>query len=161
MSRAARFGFMAALMTLIADQVTKVWALFYSPLAEKLSVPLLPFLELVVVWNRGISYGLFQQHTEWGRWLLVALSVAAVIGFSLWLRRVESRVLALSLGLLIGGAAGNLIDRVVFGAVFDFIHLHWGRFSWYVFNIADAAIVAGVAGLLYDAWLTRGEKPAE
>ncbi|MGL4322597.1 MAG: signal peptidase II [Beijerinckiaceae bacterium] len=161
MSRAARFGFMAAIVTLIADQVTKVWALFYSPLAEKLSVPLLPFLELVVVWNRGISYGLFQQHTEWGRWFLVALSVAAVIGFSVWLRRVESRVLALSLGLLIGGAAGNLIDRVVFGAVFDFIHLHWGRFSWYVFNIADAAIVAGVAGLLYDAWLTRGEKPAE
>ncbi|MGL5735184.1 MAG: signal peptidase II [Beijerinckiaceae bacterium] len=155
-----RAGFITAVVTLAADQATKVWALFFSPLVEKLSIPLLPFLELVVVWNRGISYGMFQQSTDLGRWLLVALSVAAALGFTVWLARAQNRVLALSLGLLIGGAVGNLIDRVVFGAVFDFIHLHWGSFSWYVFNIADAAIVAGVAGLMYDAFAGKDGKTA-
>lgn len=156
----SRLGFLTALIVFAADQVTKWGVLFLTPVVEKLSIPLLPFLELTVVWNRGISYGLFQQHTEWGRWLLVVISAVAAVVFALWLRRARNRVLALSLGLLIGGAVGNLVDRVVFGAVFDFIHLHWGSFSWYVFNIADAAIVAGVAGLMYDAWTANGEKPA-
>lgn len=157
---ASRLGFLTAAIIFVIDQVTKWGVLFLTPVVEKLSIPLLPFLDLTVVWNRGISYGLFQQHTEWGRWLLVAVSAVAAVAFALWLRRAEARVLALSLGLLIGGAAGNLVDRVIFGAVFDFLHLHWGSFSWYVFNIADAAIVAGVAGLMYDAWLGTGGKPA-
>lgn len=157
---AARLGFIIAAIVFVLDQATKWGVLFLTPVVEKLSIPLLPFLDLTVVWNRGISYGLFQQHTEWGRWLLVAVSAIAAVAFSIWLRRVEGRALAVALGLLIGGAVGNLIDRVVFGAVFDFLHLHWGSFSWYVFNIADAAIVAGVAGLMYDAWLGTGDKPA-
>lgn len=157
---AARLGFLVAAIVFVLDQATKWGVLFLTPVVEKLSIPLLPFLDLTVVWNRGISYGLFQQHTEWGRWLLVAVSAIAAVAFSIWLRRVEGWALAVALGLLIGGAAGNLIDRVVFGAVFDFLHLHWGSFSWYVFNIADAAIVAGVAGLMYDAWLGTGQKPA-
>ena len=83
--------------------------------------------------------------------LVFALSLAAALGLFLWMRRAETRVLGLALGLIAGGAIGNAIDRIAYGAVFDFVHVHVGSFSWYVFNIADAAIVAGVAGLIYDS----------
>ena len=104
-----------------------------------------------MVWNRGISYGLFQQGTDLGRWALIGVSVVACVAMAIWLARAANRLLAVSLGLILGGAAGNVVDRAAFGAVFDFVHLHAGSFSWYVFNVADAAIVAGVAGLVYDA----------
>ncbi|MBN9060932.1 MAG: signal peptidase II [Rhizobiales bacterium 65-9] len=152
----ARLGAAIAAVILVADQATKLWALFVRRIVETGPVQVTSFLELTEVWNRGISYGLFQQHTEWGRWLLIAVSAVAAVGFSIWLARARDRALAIALGLLIGGAVGNLIDRVAYGAVFDFIHFYWGRFSWYVFNIADAAIVAGVIGLLYDAVRSRG-----
>jgi signal peptidase II len=147
----ARLGFLVALITLAADQAAKLYLLFgYDlPLREPLVVA--PFLELIVVWNRGISYGLFQQHTDLGRWALLAISVAAAVGLSLWMARATSRLLAACLGLIVGGALGNAIDRLAYGAVFDFVHVHVGSFSWYVFNIADAAIVAGVIGLVYDS----------
>jgi signal peptidase II len=104
-----------------------------------------------MVWNRGISYGLFQQTSDLGRWSLVVLSIAASVWLSLWLRRASRRGEAIALGLIIGGALGNVIDRIAYGAVADFVHLHWGEWSWYVFNIADAAIVVGVLALMYDA----------
>lgn len=151
MSAVARLGVSAALLTLILDQASKLWLLFGYDLSLKEPVRLLPFVDLVVVWNRGVSYGLFQQSSEIGRWLLVAVSIAAAIGLAVWMLRAEGRVLALSLGLIVGGAIGNAIDRIAYGAVFDFVHFHVGTFSWYVFNVADAAIVAGVAGLLYDS----------
>lgn len=153
----ARLGFWIAGLTFVLDQATKLWGLFVARIVENGPIRVTPFLELTEVWNRGISYGLFQQHTEWGRWLLIIVSAAAAVGFSVWLQRVRDRILAAALGLLIGGAIGNLIDRVAYGAVFDFIHFHWGSFSWYVFNIADAAIVAGVMGLLYDAVRSRND----
>lgn len=149
----ARLGALAALVTLVLDQATKLYLLFVDVLSLREPVRLAPFLELIVVWNRGISYGLFQQHTEFGRWALVALSIVAAIGLSIWLARAATAFLALSLGLVVGGAIGNAIDRVAYGAVFDFVHFHVGGFSWYVFNIADAAIVAGVVGLLYDSFV--------
>jgi len=114
----------------------------------------------MVVWNRGISYGLFQQHTEIGRWILTLISVAAAVALSVWIRRTASWWLAASLALIIGGALGNAIDRVAYGAVFDFIHFHVGSFSWYVFNVADAAIVAGVIGLLYDSFVLDRRRAA-
>ena len=149
----SRLGLVAALATLALDQATKPHALFGLDLPLREPLRLTPFLNLIVVWNRGISYGLFQQDSEIGRWGLVAISLAAALGLSLWIRRATGRILALSLGLIVGGALGNAIDRVAYGAVFDFIHLHVGSFSWYVFNVADAAIVAGVAGLLYDSFV--------
>ncbi|MET0606929.1 MAG: signal peptidase II [Beijerinckiaceae bacterium] len=151
----ARLGFVIAGVILVLDQASKLWALFVHRIVETGPVQLAPFLELVEVWNRGISYGMFQQSTEFGRWALVVISVVAAVAFSVWLTRTGDRILAAALGLLVGGAVGNAIDRIAYGAVFDFIHLHWGEWSWYVFNIADAAIVAGVAGLLYDAWRSR------
>ena len=149
----ARIGAVAALVTLVLDQVTKVHALFVYDLPVREPVRVTPFLDLIVVWNHGISYGLFQQSTELGRWILVAVSLAAALALSIWIRRTDGRLLAASLGLIVGGAIGNAIDRVAYGAVFDFIHLHVGSFSWYVFNVADAAIVAGVVGLLYDSFV--------
>ena len=159
MTHPARFGAVVALVTLVLDQASKLYFLFVDVLASREPLALAPFLDLIVVWNRGISYGLFQQHTELGRWALVVLSIAAAVGLSVWLRRASTRFLAAALGLIIGGAVGNVVDRIAYGAVFDFIHFHVGSFSWYVFNIADAAIVAGVVGLLYDALVLERRRP--
>ena len=146
-----RLGALLALVTLALDQATKLYLLFGYDLPLKEPLVFAPFLELIVVWNRGISYGLFQQDSEFGRWALLGISLVAAIGLSVWMAKTPSRLLAASLGLIIGGAVGNAIDRVAYGAVFDFVHFHVGSFSWYVFNIGDAAIVAGVIGLLYDS----------
>jgi signal peptidase II len=149
----ARLGFLIAAVTFVLDQATKLYTLFVIDLPLREPIRLAPFLDLIVVWNRGISYGLFQQHTEFGRWLLILLSVAASLALSIWIKRTANRWLAASLALIVGGALGNVVDRLAYGAVFDFIHIHVGSFSWYVFNVADAAIVAGVAGLLYDSFV--------
>jgi signal peptidase II len=149
----ARLGFLIAAVTFVLDQATKLCTLFVIDLPLREPIRLAPFLDLIVVWNRGISYGLFQQHTEFGRWLLILLSVAASLALSIWIKRTANRWLAASLALIVGGALGNVVDRLAYGAVFDFIHIHVGSFSWYVFNVADAAIVAGVAGLLYDSFV--------
>lgn len=140
-----------ALAVFALDQATKLWFLFGYDLRLHQPLVLAPFAELIVVWNRGISYGLFQQETEVGRWVLVVGSLLASIALGVWMLRARAAFLAVSLALIVGGALGNAVDRVAYGAVFDFVHLFWDRFSWYVFNVADAAIVAGVAGLLYDS----------
>lgn len=155
----ARLGFALAALTLAADQATKLYTLFVLDLPLREPVRVAPFLDLIVVWNRGISYGLFQQHSQAGRWILTLISIAAAVALSLWIRRTGSWWLAASLALIVGGALGNAIDRIAYGAVFDFIHFHIGSFSWYVFNVADAAIVAGVAGLLYDSFVLDRRRP--
>ncbi len=99
---------------------------------------ILPFMDFVYLWNTGISYGLFPQG-DVGRWVLLAIKVVAAILFAAWLARTSRRREAVALGLLIGGALGNAVDRLVYGAVFDFISLHAFGFRWYVFNIADVA----------------------
>ncbi|MEE1610443.1 signal peptidase II [Microvirga sp. CF3016] len=151
-------GFSAALITLLLDQATKLYTLFIYDLPVKEPVAFAPFVNLIVVWNRGISYGLLQQNSELGRWGLIVISVLAAIGLSLWIRRTSAKLLAVSLGLIAGGAIGNVIDRLAYGAVFDFIQIHVGSWSWYVFNVADAAIVAGVVGLLYDSFVLEGRR---
>jgi signal peptidase II len=122
-------------------------------------VTLTPFLDLVLTWNTGISYGLFRQEGPLGQWALLALKAIAVILLWILLSRTSSRLTAASLGLIIGGAIGNAIDRFTYGAVADFalFHLTTASFSfkWYVFNLADVAIVAGVVGLLYETLIDR------
>jgi len=151
----SRIGLAAALATAAADQALKLWLLFVFDLQGRGTVRLLPFLDLVLIWNKGISYGLFQQDGPLGQWALLALKTVAVALLWIWLARSASRLTALSLGLIIGGAVGNAIDRLAYGAVADFVLLHLTTASislkWYVFNLADMAIVAGVAGLLYDS----------
>ena len=158
----ARQGALIALVTLLLDQISKLWVLFGYQIEPHGDLRLAPFATITLVWNRGISYGLFQQEAEWGRWALVIISFIAAIAFSVWLAKNPPRLVAWALGLVIGGAIGNGIDRAAYGAVVDFVHLHWGGFSWYVFNVADCAIVVGVALLLLDALRpsTEGESDA-
>ena len=148
------FGLGVALVTGIIDQASKLWLLELFDLAGRGQVALTSFLDLVVTWNAGISYGLFQQQGL-GAWALLAFKAAAVVFLWIWLARVSSRLTAAALGLIIGGAIGNAVDRLHWPGVMDFVLFHietagWS-FRWYVFNLADAAIVAGVVGLLYDA----------
>jgi signal peptidase II len=159
----SRDGFTIALVTLLLDQTLKLWLLFGYDLAGKGRVALLPFFDLVLTWNRGISYGMFQQEGRLGRFVLLGITLFAVALLWVWLARAANRLTALSLGLIIGGALGNAIDRLAYGAVADFALFHVTAasftFNWYVFNLADAAIVAGVAGLLYDSLL--GDRAAK
>ena len=149
------FGLAVALAGIALDQAVKLWLLFGFELDMKGRVPVLPFFDLILAWNKGISYGLFQQDGAFGRWFLTGIKVLAVVLLWGWLARTTTRRTATALGLIIAGAVGNAIDRVLHGAVVDFALLHittatW-RFNWYVFNLADVAIVAGVAILLYES----------
>jgi signal peptidase II len=156
-----RLGLAIVVAIAALDQASKLWLLYVFDLHAKVPVRLAPFLDLVLVWNKGISYGLFQQ--QGGQWLLLALQAGAVALLLVWLAHAGSRLTAVALGLIIGGAVGNAIDRLVHGAVADFVLFHITtesiKFSWYVFNLADAAIVAGVVGLLYDSML--GDRAAK
>ena len=156
--RFSLWGLIFALGALVIDQIHKTWMLHVFDIAEKGMVRITPFFDLVMVWNRGISYGLFQQDSEAGRLFLVGLSIVACLILLIVLARSETRLSAVSLGLIIGGALGNAIDRLVYGAVADFFSLHAFGFYWYVFNIADVAIVAGVIGLLYDLLIESRKK---
>jgi signal peptidase II len=151
-----RFGLIAAVVALAIDQAVKLWLLFVFDLGNQGLVHLTPFLDLVLAWNTGISYGLFPQDGDFGRYVLLALKASAVVVLWVWLARVSDRLTALALGLIIGGALGNGIDRIAYGAVMDFVLFHITtpsfNFTWYVFNLADVAIVAGVIGLLYESF---------
>ena len=155
-----RFGLAIAAAAAAIDQAAKLWLLFVFDLGGRGFVTLTPFLDLVLAWNPGISYGLFRQEGPLGQWLLLALKAIAVILLWIWLARATTRLTALSLGLIIGGAVGNAIDRYAYGAVADFVLFHITTadfsFKWYVFNVADVAIVAGVIGLLYETVIGGG-----
>jgi len=151
------FALAVAAATAAIDQAAKLWLLFSLDLPARGIVRLTPFLDLVLTWNTGISYGLFRQEGPLGQAALLALKAIAVALLWIWLARTSSRLAAVSLGLIIGGAVGNAIDRLAYGAVVDFalFHVQLGEktYNWYVFNLADVAIVAGVAALLYDSFL--------
>ncbi len=153
-------GFSIAVAGLVVDQLHKYWMLAILDIAATGPIQVTPFFNLVLIWNKGVSYGLFPQHSDLGRWFLVAVAAAATLGLGIWLFRSQRLILAISLGLIIAGAVGNAIDRVNHGAVADFFHFHVGGFSWYVFNVADIWIVAGVAGLLYDSIFGRPNNAA-
>lgn len=145
-----RLGILAGLLVLVADQASKWWVLEVLRLQDVGSIPVLPVLNLTMVWNQGVTFGLFQQDGALGPLILAGVAVAVVVALGFWLRRAETRLVAAALGAIAGGAVGNVIDRVRFGAVVDFLHAHVGGWSWYVFNVADAAIVCGVVVLVLD-----------
>ncbi|MDF2617791.1 MAG: lipoprotein signal peptidase [Xanthobacteraceae bacterium] len=151
------YGGAFALAALVVDQASKLAVLHGVDFGPNGIVPVTPFLDIVYAWNTGISYGLFSQGAD-GWWLLGGLKVIAAVLFWLWLARVDRRLEAAALGLLIGGALGNAIDRAAYGAVFDFVSLHAFGFYWYVFNLSDVAIVAGVGLLLYDSLIGGAAK---
>ncbi|WP_099555090.1 signal peptidase II [Hartmannibacter diazotrophicus] len=144
-------GIAIVLVGLIADQASKLWILGNNVVTSGERLVITPFMDFVLVWNRGISYGLFQQDSATGRWTLLGITVLAVLLLGRWMLKSHSTLAAVALGLVVGGAIGNGIDRFVHGAVVDFVHLHAFGHSWYVFNLADTWIVAGVALLLYDS----------
>ncbi len=162
----ARFGLMVAAAVLVLDQACKALFLYGMGWIETLGQPMngkqievLPFFDIVMVWNKGISYGLLQADSAFERWLL-AFFALGVTGFLVWwLRGIKDTRLALSLGLIIGGALGNVIDRILYGAVADFFYLHAFGYGWYVFNIADTAVVIGVVimalDLVISEWRSR------
>ena len=156
-------GLAAAVITCALDQAIKLWLIFGFELGSKGMVEVVPFVDFVLTWNTGISYGWFKQEGPLGQWVLLVLKGVAVALLWIWLAGAGSRMAAIALGLIIGGALGNAIDRLVYGAVADFVLLHittphWS-FNWYVFNLADVAIVAGVAGILYESII--GERAAK
>ena len=159
-----RFALAVAAATAVVDQAAKLWLLFGLDLPARGIVRLTPFLDLVLTWNTGISYGLFRQQGPFGQGALLALKAVAVVLLWIWLARTSSRLAALSLGLIIGGAIGNAIDRLAYGAVADFVLFHVTTatfsFNWYVFNLADVAIVAGVIGLLFETLIGTGAAKA-
>jgi len=160
----AKQGFLIAGLTLIADQLSKnalLYGLHFKELGPAAHIDIAPFMDLVMVWNRGVSYGLLQAGNLMGTVILTVFSLAAVAALSWWLKSADRKLLAFGLGLVVGGALGNVIDRVIYGAVADFFHFHaFGR-DWYVFNLADAAITVGVIALLLDAFVRREAKPAD
>ena len=157
-NRLTLLGIVSALVVLGVDQLSKWWILEVIHLRRVGQIVLLPVLNLTLVWNRGVTFGLLNGFGAWGYLLLSGVALAIVFALGVWLRRAESPVVAIALGAIAGGAiSNNLIDRLRFGAVVDFIQLHIGAWSWYVFNLADAAIVCGVAVLVLESQLPRGK----
>jgi signal peptidase II len=152
-----RPGVIAALAALALDQASKIWLLRVFDIAHRGAVKLTPFFDLVLAWNVGISFGWFQSEDQFAQIALMVVKAVAVIALAIWMARSHTRLATIALGLIIGGAIGNAIDRLVYGAVVDFALFHvqiaGKTFNWYVFNLADVAIVAGVAALLYDSFL--------
>ncbi len=148
-------GLAIAAATLVLDQASKLWLLQVYELPAKGRVEVAPFLDLVFVRNTGISYSMFDQSST--AWQLILAGFAVLVSLALWVwlsRDSTGKLLATGLALIIGGAVGNAIDRLYLGGVADFVSLHAWGFYWYVFNVADVAIVAGVAALLYESFFT-------
>jgi signal peptidase II len=152
-----RPGVIAALAALALDQASKIWLLRVFDIAHRGAVKLTPFFDLVLAWNIGISFGWFQSDDQLAQIALMVVKAVAVIALAIWMARSHTLLATIALGLIIGGAIGNGIDRLFYGAVVDFALFHvqiaGKTFNWYVFNLADVAIVAGVAALLYDSFL--------
>jgi signal peptidase II len=152
-----RPGIIAAIVVLALDQASKLWLLNVFDIARRGAVKLTPFFDLVLAWNVGISFGWFQNESPVAQISLMVIKAVAVIVLGVWMAWSRTLIATVALGLIIGGAVGNAIDRLAYGAVVDFalFHVQFGEktYNWYVFNLADAAIVAGVAALLYDSFL--------
>jgi signal peptidase II len=162
-SRPLRAGIIAALVALVLDQASKYWLLYVFDLAKRGAVQVTPFFDLLLAWNVGISFGWFQDDSFIAQVILTVVKAAAVIALAVWMAWSRTMLATIALGLIIGGAVGNAIDRFAYGAVVDFALFHveiaGKTWNWYVFNLADVAIVAGVVALLYDSlWGSRAAK---
>ena len=146
-NRRTALGALVGLIVFAADQGSKYWILHVLDLPRRGDVRLAPHLDLTLVWNRGVTFGLLTGNSPWSVAILAALALAIVVGLAIWLRRTDCVPTAIALGAIAGGAIGNVTDRLRYGAVVDFIRVHAFGWSWYVFNVGDAAIVCGVAAL--------------
>jgi len=169
MSRSLRIGLAIAALVIVADQVSKYILLEWvmrpegvstTPFMSDVVVEVLPFFNFVMAWNTGISFSLLSSQTDTGRWLLVALQTAITAGVIWWLRTLHGRVVVIGAGLIIGGAIGNIVDRIRFGAVADFFDFHVSGWHFATFNVADCAITIGVGLWLLDALFSKPQHPA-
>jgi signal peptidase II len=149
-----------AVLVILCDQATKHWLLRDLRLADGETIVLWGPLHLTLVRNPGIAYGLLRSHAEWSRWLLSAFEFVVSIALAVWAWRSERRYTAAAIGLVIGGAVGNLIDRVRLGAVVDFLDVQRLHFPW-IFNVADSAITVGLALLIVEGLLAPSGRPAK
>lgn len=145
------YGFLIALAGFGIDRFHKWWMLNVYDIAARGRVEVTSFFDLVMAWNKGVSYGLFQAETALGVTILAAFALAVSLGLALWLARVDFKVTAIAIGLVLGGALGNVYDRISYGAVADFFSFHAFGFYWYIFNIADVWIALGVALILLES----------
>jgi len=149
-----RYAFLIALFVIGIDQASKAWIL-YDLMNPPSVLPILPFLDIVLTWNKGVGFGLLQAHTLWGSLALIGMALGISLVLGIWLWRTTDRLLLFSLSLIIGGAIGNIIDRLRFGAVVDFIYVHVYILGYHfpAFNVADSAITVGVCLLLVESYV--------
>lgn len=143
-------GLVFAALSFGIDQTFKWWMLHVFDIEARQPVALLPVFDLVLAWNRGVSYGWLAGGASQGVLITMALAISA--GMWVWLAKVSRPVTAAGIGFILGGALANAFDRAVYGAVADFFSFHVGNFNWYIFNLADVAIVAGVGLLVYESF---------
>ncbi|PHY94401.1 signal peptidase II [Acetobacter pomorum] len=153
MLRPAGLGLLVLMLTLSADQLSKYWILYGLDLPARGSVKVLPFLNFTMVWNHAVTFGMFGGLGGAGRIVFSAIALAVACCLLVWIFRTHSRLTAMCVGAITGGAIGNVMDRVRYGAVVDFLHAHAFGWSWYVFNVADSAIVCAVCMLLVQNFL--------
>jgi len=153
-----KLGVALVLVVIVVDQASKVWLYRYLTGTPRGVVELLPVFNLVTVWNYGVSFGLFNSGSTAGSWVFVVVAVAIVLVLARWLTRATRLLPAAALGMVIGGAIGNVIDRVRLGAVFDFLDFHVAGWHWPAFNAADSAITVGVALLFIDSLFGDAER---
>ncbi len=150
-------GLSVALAVVLLDQASKWW-LIEVVMQPPRAIPLTPFLNLVMVWNRGVSFGLLDSNSPLAAWLLVLVALAIIGALAVWLYRAPRPLVVAALGMIIGGAAGNVADRVRFGEVFDFLDIHAAGFHWPAFNVADAGITVGAVALVLESLFARPER---
>lgn len=150
------YASLIALFVIGVDQASKAWIL-YDIMNPPSVIPLLPFLDIVLTWNKGVGFGLLQAHTLWGSLGLIVMALAISTILSIWIWRTTDKLLLVSLSLIIGGAIGNIIDRLRFGAVVDFIYVHVYILGYHfpAFNVADSAISVGVCLLLIESYVRK------
>jgi len=144
------------LIVLAVDQASK-WYMLLSVMQPPRVIPVSSFFNLVSVWNRGVSFGMFDSDSPYSSWILSALAIAIVIFLINWLRKSEQKHVSFAIGLIIGGAIGNVIDRSIHGAVFDFLDIFVGRYHWPAFNVADSGITVGAVILVLDSLFSKAE----
>ena len=155
MSPMFRRGVMLAAVVTLLDQYVK-WMIVNDVMMPPRVIRVTPFFDLVLSWNACISFGLFNATPELGRWTFIAVAGAITLALLSWLARVERGFLVLAIGLIVGGALGNIIDRLRFGAVTDFLYFHLGPYDFPAFNLADSAITIGVGLILIDSLFGEG-----
>ncbi len=150
------YAFLIVLLIIGLDQTSKAWIL-YDLMNPPRVIPIFPFLDIILTWNKGVGFGLLKAHTFWGTFGLIFMALIISIGLGIWLSRTTDKLLLIALSLIIGGAIGNIIDRLRFGAVVDFIYVHVYILGYHfpAFNVADSSITVGVCLLLLESYMRK------